>query len=79
MITLDLPPLRERGDDINLFIHHFMQQKGCDQITIDEAAMDLLRNYNWPGNIRELDNCIERMLVLRAGERLTTLDLPENQ
>lgn len=76
VITLDLPPLRERGDDINLFIHHFMQQKGCDQITIDEAAMDLLRNYNWPGNIRELDNCIERMLVLRAGERLTTLDLP---
>ena len=38
--------------------------------------MDLMRSYNWPGNIRELGNCIERMLVLRLGEQLTPLDLP---
>ncbi|WP_321365595.1 sigma-54 dependent transcriptional regulator [uncultured Desulfuromusa sp.] len=76
VITLDLPPLRERGDDIDLFIHHFMQKNGGDQVTINEDAMDLMRSYNWPGNIRELGNCIERMLVLRLGEQLTPLDLP---
>ncbi|SDZ89739.1 two component, sigma54 specific, transcriptional regulator, Fis family [Desulfuromusa kysingii] len=76
VITLDLPPLRERGDDINLFIRHFMNQKGGEHVTIDEAAMNMLCSYNWPGNIRELGNCIERMLVLRIDDRLTSLNLP---
>ena len=80
VISLTLPPLRERRDDIPLLAEHFLQQfqtrhqrnlKGFDT----EVRMALM-NYPWPGNIRELENTIERAVVLCQGEQVKETDLP---
>jgi two-component system response regulator PilR (NtrC family) len=68
VIRIDLPPLRERRDDIPLLVEHFIE-KICDdngrpRCTIEQDAMNLLANYRWPGNVRELENVIERAIVL---------------
>jgi DNA-binding NtrC family response regulator len=68
VFPVEVPPLRERKDDIPLLVRHFTQQfarrlnKGID--TISSATMDALRRYHWPGNIRELQNVIERSVIL---------------
>lgn len=80
VITVDIPPLRDRGDDVALlasrFIHEFSEKNGkaVDGITAD--AMSMLAAYSWPGNVRELRNTIEKMVVLTRGERLTARDIP---
>ncbi len=67
VVTLKLPPLRERKDDIPVIAEHYLEQfskeNGRD-LTISPEAMASLTAYDWPGNIRELKNCIERMVVL---------------
>jgi formate hydrogenlyase transcriptional activator len=74
-----LPPLRERRGDIPLLVHHFTQQfarrMGRRIETIPAEAMDSLTRYAWPGNIRELQNLIERAVILSTGP---TLHLPLN-
>lgn len=69
---ITLPPLRERKEDIPLlvdfFLDHFQKEIGKPVPGISEAAMELLENYNWPGNIRELRNCIERALIVTNEE-----------
>ncbi len=68
VITVTLPPLRERADDIPLLAQHFLDKYGSenerDDLCMEEEALQLLRGYHWPGNVRELENAIERAVVL---------------
>ena len=81
VIPLNLPPLRERRDDIPLLVKHFMDKYGREKnsrITgFSRRAMNLLAHYRWPGNVRELENLVERVLVLCDGTEVDTADLPE--
>lgn len=80
VVPIHLPPLRERKDDIPLLAYHFLrrysQELKKDIKEIAPEAMELMLNYNWPGNIRELENAIERAIVLGTGERLSADTLP---
>jgi len=80
VISFVIPPLRERNDDIPLLIGFFIESynrilnksvKGCDS-----GAMEVLRNYSWPGNIRELRNIIERAMLLTDGDIIRSSDIP---
>jgi len=79
-ITLHLPPLRERRPDIPLLTHYFMNQvaeKYGKRIEgIDAQAQHQLMAYNWPGNVRQLRQAVENMVVLAQGTTLTPRDLP---
>jgi two-component system, NtrC family, response regulator AtoC len=78
-VVLDLPPLRERSEDVELLVRHFLRTlPGPDRRPreISPEALDVLRQHSWPGNIRELKNTIEAMLVLAPGERIEASDLP---
>jgi len=81
VIPIQLPPLRERREDIPLLVAHFLQKfgkelgKGARGVAPD--AMGVLERYHWPGNIRELENVLERAIVLGAGEMLGVESLPE--
>jgi two-component system response regulator PilR (NtrC family) len=77
VIQVALPPLRERREDIPLLVEHFCRKiSGKDSVTVTEKAMRRLLDYPWPGNIRELENAIERCLVLSHSEELTEECLP---
>jgi len=83
VIPINLPSLRERKEDIKALIDHFLiqnsKQSGDDLRNISKEAVDRLIKYNWPGNIRELENIIERSVVITPGSSLITLDnLPQN-
>ncbi len=75
VIAIYLPPLRDRGDDIQLLVEHFLHKHrsapGAAPARISQAAMELLRSYHWPGNVRELENVIERAVVLSQGGVIT--------
>lgn len=76
---IDLPPLRERGDDLLRLIGFFVNAakvKGDVPIELDPAAEELLLEYHWPGNLRELENVIGRALIMADGGRITIADLP---
>jgi two-component system response regulator HydG len=81
VVTIKMPPLRERGDDILLLIHHFANKFAAETGKtpprfLDEALRNL-RNYNWPGNVRELENVIQRLVVMTDGDFIDVTDLPE--
>jgi len=81
VVSIDIPPLRERPEDIPLLAHHFLQKVGGESPRvkgIDDAALRLLRKYPWPGNVRELENCIESAVAMARGETLGVEDLPES-
>ncbi|NLH50948.1 MAG: sigma-54-dependent Fis family transcriptional regulator [Myxococcales bacterium] len=80
VISLFLPPLRERSDDIAMLVEHFLRQyAGREPVKkLDPEAMILLTKYHWPGNIRELQNVIERATVLAQGDRITVDHLPQD-
>lgn len=78
---IDLPPLRERGDDLLRLIGFFLNAakvKDDAPIELDPAAEELLLEYHWPGNLRELENVIGRALIMADGGRITIADLPPN-
>ena len=75
VVRLTLPPLRDRRDDIPLLIERFIAEAGR-RYTIADEAMQLLLKYDWPGNIRELKNSIDRMVSLSSGPVLHFGDLP---
>ncbi|MEJ2656040.1 MAG: sigma-54 dependent transcriptional regulator [Desulfobacterales bacterium] len=81
VITIKLPSLTERNGDIPLLAYHFLFQKSKDMNkdvqTIQKECMDLLCQYGWPGNIRELENVIERAVALTNGPEITVDELPE--
>lgn len=76
-----IPPLRERGKDLELFINHFVHlaniELGRNVETIEAEARDLLLKYDWPGNLRELKNVIKRMVLLSPSHTATLNSLPE--
>ena len=79
VVTINLPALRERREDIPLLVEHFMA-KLCASMNRQEVpqvapeAMDLLIRYHWPGNVRELENAVERALVIGRGPELRPTD-----
>jgi Nif-specific regulatory protein len=82
VVTITLPPLRERRDDIHSLVHYFVEHY-CREVnkplmSIEPAALACLRAYAWPGNVRELQNTIERAIVLSTGPAITLFDLPMN-
>ena len=81
VMNLELPPLRERIDDIPLLVKHFIEkyrtENNKNRIELSPEAWKALYNYSWPGNVRELENVIERELVLNSGGAIMLDDLPE--
>ncbi len=80
VIPLDIPPLRDRREDIPLLVQHFFQEYhetlGKNVQGISEEAMELLERYDWPGNVREVKNIIERAVALTEAEMITSQVLP---
>jgi transcriptional regulator with PAS, ATPase and Fis domain len=81
VIPIHLIPLRQRKVDIPLLTHHFLnrhtvgKQKGIKSIS--KKSLRLLLDYSWPGNIRELQNVLQRALVMNAGDTIHHVDLPD--
>ena len=75
-VTLALPPLRERPDDIPLLAMHFLDRLTGKKRTLTRRAIDRLKAYPWPGNVRELQMVIRRAALLSAGDALDADDLP---
>ena len=80
VVTIELPPLRERRDDIPLLLQHFLR-KQCERYklaipSLTDDAVDLLTRYAWPGNVRELENVIERLVVLGQSNVIQSEQLP---
>ena len=80
VITLHVPPLRERGGDVELLVDHFVRVFGARYGKpirgLDPQTRELLLAHTWPGNVRELKNCIERAAIFCEGERIGLEDLP---
>jgi transcriptional regulator with GAF, ATPase, and Fis domain len=72
VFPIEVPPLRERKDDLQLLVEYFVQRYGLkagkDIRSIEKKTLGLLQSYDWPGNIRELQNVIERSVILGAGD-----------
>lgn len=81
VIPIQIPPLRERKEDLELLVDFFMNKYVMEMnkgsITIDKDALDILKGYDFPGNIRELENIIERSVILSSGGRITASVLPK--
>src|ERR1700675_4767006 len=79
VVSIEIPPLRERKDDIvplaNTFIRRFSRERKKKIDGLEPEAQKLLMRYNWPGNIRELENAIERAMLLTESRAITTDDL----
>ena len=69
VVSVELPPLRQRTADIADLVHHFINKHagGNDRASIGESALQTLQRYTWPGNVRELENMVERALILSGG------------
>jgi sigma-54 specific flagellar transcriptional regulator A len=81
VIHIELPALRDRSDDVELLAAHFLglcaERAGRTDLTgLSAGAIEALKSYDWPGNIRALENAIERAVLLAAGPELTVADLP---
>jgi transcriptional regulator with GAF, ATPase, and Fis domain len=72
VFPIEMPPLRERKDDVLLLVEYFVQRYGVkagkDIRSIEKKTLDLLQSYDWPGNIRELQNVVERSVILSRGD-----------
>jgi DNA-binding NtrC family response regulator len=81
VITIPLPPLRDRKEDVPLLVNHFLQKYaqrlGKPSVKILREAMQALVNYDWPGNVRELENMIERAVALCEEDLIERTDLPD--
>jgi DNA-binding NtrC family response regulator len=82
VITIDLPPLRQRKNDIPMLVDYFIAKFAGENerlpLRVTPEAMRPLLDYDWPGNVRELENVIERAVVLATGPNLTVDLLPDN-
>jgi two-component system response regulator HydG len=83
IIPIEVPPLRERKEDILPLVTHFITAIGAEMAKpiegVTDDAMELLIRYDWPGNIRELENMIERAIVLCESDRLDASLFPINE
>jgi DNA-binding NtrC family response regulator len=82
VVPIKLPPLRERSEDLPLLIEHFVRRAARQNRRpvegVEARAMEHLQGYPWPGNVRQLENTIERMVVLAKGPYLTEEDVPQD-
>ncbi len=79
VIPIEIPPLRKRKEDIPLLVNHFLKKVAPERsLTVTEDCMERLCRYEWKGNVRELENTIERAIVLSEGDRITTEHLPHH-
>lgn len=77
VIPIKVPSLAERKDDIPLLVQEFVRRYAPKKdVTVSHDLMDRLPDYSWPGNIRELENLVERMMILRKSDTLSARDLP---
>jgi len=80
VITIEIPPVRERGDDIFLltqyFAAKFAEELGKPLPRFSDKALNVLMNYHWPGNVRELENVIQRLVIMTEGDLIEVPDLP---
>ena len=79
VLRLHLPPLRERPEDIPLLVDHFVKlfSPGMQVPKVDRNAIEVLKEYSFPGNVRELRNIVEHAITLSHGETIKTEHLPE--
>ncbi len=78
VVPIQVPPLRERREDIPALVEHFLRKLGARNCHVAPEALRALQGYRWPGNVRELENVIERVLVLREKQDAVALsDLPD--
>lgn len=81
-ITINIPPLRDRKEDIEELVSHFMEkyspESGKSVCSIDPQSLECLKRYNWPGNIRELQNIIERSILITDADTIKVEHLPDN-
>ena len=82
VMRINTPPLRQRREDIPLLLKHYLENAGKELGTAPKAlngeAMDMLRNYDWPGNVRQLVNATRRLTVTAPGGIITAIDIPED-
>jgi two-component system response regulator AtoC len=82
VFPINIPPLRERKSDISILIDHFIKKvskrEGIAQKRISNEAVNLLKKYDWPGNIRELENLTERLIIISKTNEITLQDLPQD-
>lgn len=77
VIPIEIPPLRDRREDIPHLIQYCLQKQQCGgDVSFSARLVDCLQNYDWPGNVRELENVVEQMLILRTGDILDVSELP---
>jgi transcriptional regulator with PAS, ATPase and Fis domain len=78
---VELPSLRERPEDIPILVHHFLADCGRRHLRsvpeVDVDLLEFLKTYDWPGNVRQLRNAIENMMVMGQRDKLTLQDLPK--
>jgi len=81
VVRVDLPPLRERGNDVlklaSYFLDRFTEGAGRERVSLSPAVAEKLLNYDWPGNVRELENCMERVVTMARFDQVSVEDLPE--
>ncbi len=79
-VSVSVPPLRSRPEDISQLVDYFLceacNELGKDKKIISESALDILKSFNWPGNIRQLQNCIRTMVVMSDLDTLDIGDIP---
>ncbi|MBT3268823.1 sigma-54-dependent Fis family transcriptional regulator [Candidatus Poribacteria bacterium] len=82
VVGIDLPPMRDRREDIPILVHHFIRRfadRNERRVQgIDARAMRSLQNYEWPGNVRQIENVIERAVILAPGDVIMLADLPHD-
>jgi two-component system response regulator PilR (NtrC family) len=77
VVPVHLPPLRERTEDIPLFLEHFLARFSSDKKEFSPECLRLLMKYPWKGNVRELENMVERIVLLTDRNMILPDDLPE--
>jgi two-component system nitrogen regulation response regulator NtrX len=79
VLPIEVPPLRERKEDIPLLVKHFLhsqaEEQGLKTKDITQEALEVLQQYEWPGNIRELRNLIERLMIMVSGQVIEAEDV----
>ena len=80
-IPIQVPPLRDRPEDIPLFVRHYLDYFARENMSapkrISPSALETMQRFRWKGNIRELSNTVERLMIMTAGETIDVSDLPE--
>ena len=82
VFPIRIPPLRSRTEDISLLVDHFIRRyclrNNRREVSVEPRVYEILANYSWPGNIRELQNLVERLLILTSGDKILLKDLPQH-